>query len=479
MTALWQWSATGIADAVRSGSVPASAFLEASRRRIEEINPVLHAFCTLALDEAAERARDIDRRVRGGGPVGPLAGVPVAVKDLIPTRGIRTTGGSWAYHDHVPDTDDVAVERLRAAGALIVGTTTASEFGYGPTGENPVFPGVGNPWDPVLTPGGSSAGSAAAVAAGMVPVALGSDGGGSIRIPAALCGVYGIKPSMGRVPLHPGCRDERFPGFSSWESLEHIGPLTRTVADSALVLSVITGPDPRDRYSVPCCDVDWVAAAAVSAAGLTFGYSPDLGHARVDPDVRVVVDAAVEALDRVVSGGVRRLDLPWPDLGPTFSALVALDTDLVGLRDLVSRSTHDVSPAVRSVVTHPWTADELTNAVRERKAACNRMWKVMADVDILLTPTLSVTAFDRSLPGPAVIDGRPVGPDAWTPFSAVANLTGQPAASVPVGFTPTGLPVGLQLIGRHLGDAAVLAASTLVHSACGPNLRWPECAAIK
>jgi aspartyl-tRNA(Asn)/glutamyl-tRNA(Gln) amidotransferase subunit A len=186
--------------------------------------------------------------------------VPVGIKDLVATKGIRTVMGSVLYKDFVPDEDDIIVERLKAAGAVIIGKTNVPELGYSGVGHSPVFETTRNPWNLALTTGGSSAGSGASVAAGVAPFAIGSDGGGSVRIPAAHCGLYGIKASMGRVPLYPGCRDDRYPGVSSWETLEHIGPLSRTVTDSALMLSVITGPDPRDRYSIPAADFDYVDA---------------------------------------------------------------------------------------------------------------------------------------------------------------------------------------------------------------------------
>ena len=192
--------------------------------------------------------------------VGPLAGVPWGCKDLICTAGIRTTSGSVAYADFVPDEDDVVVERMRDAGAVILGKTNVPEFGYSGVGHNPIFPTTRNPWNTDLTPGGSSAGSGAAVASGMGPVSIGSDGGGSVRIPSSFSGLYGLKASMGRVPLYPGVKDERYPGVSSWEALEHIGPMSRTVADSALMLSVIAGPDDRDNRSLPRQEgFDWMA----------------------------------------------------------------------------------------------------------------------------------------------------------------------------------------------------------------------------
>jgi len=234
---------------------------QAILERMDRLEPTLHAYCTPTPELALQTAKRVESAIAHGEHVGPLAGVPVAVKDLICTKGITTTSGSYAYKDFIPDEDDVVVERLKAADAVILGKTNCPEFGYSGVGHNSVFPTTRNPWNPELTSGGSSSGSGAAVAAGMGPLALGSDGGGSIRIPSSFCGLYGLKASMGRVPLYPGTKDERYPGVSSWESLEHIGPMTRTVADSALLMSVIAGPDPRDRYSLPAANHEWADCA--------------------------------------------------------------------------------------------------------------------------------------------------------------------------------------------------------------------------
>jgi aspartyl-tRNA(Asn)/glutamyl-tRNA(Gln) amidotransferase subunit A len=487
-TPIWQWSAVEIAAAVRRGAVSPAAVVDAVADRMGAVDPLISAFCTPMIDEARIAAELLGARIAAGASVGPLAGVPVAIKDLICTKGTRTTSGSVAYRDFVPDEDDVVVQRLRAADALIVGKTNASEFGYGPTGINRLFPPTRNPWDRSRTPGGSSAGSAAAVAAGIVPVALGSDGGGSIRIPASFCGIYGIKPSMGRVPLYPGCRDERYPGVSSWESVEHIGPLSRSVADSALILSVIAGPDPRDRHSIPTADVHWIEATGrldpPSHSSLRIAYSPDLGSAHLDPDVAGVLESAIAEIETATGSAVRRLALDWPDLLPAFDALIALDTDLVGIRALIADHPGDISPALVRLAERAWTAEDFSSALMLRKAAVNRMWRLMSDIDILLTPSVAVAAFDLQLEGPAQIAGVDVGPADWSAFSYIANFTGQPAASVPVGFArPAGsestggtpaLPVGLQIIGRHLGDESVLAFSALVERVCAPPApRWP------
>ena len=278
--------AVTLAGKIRSKELSPVEVVDAELARMEKLEPRLHAFCTPTPDLAKETAKSIEQALMAGNEVGPLAGVPIGIKDLVSTKGIRTASGSVAYKDFVPEEDDIVVERLKNAGAIILGKTNVPEFGYSAVGHNPVFETTRNPWNTNLTPGGSSAGSGAAVASGMGPFAIGSDGGGSIRIPAAHSGLYGIKASMGRVPLYPGARDERYPGFSSWEGLEHIGPISRTVADSALMLSVIAGPDDRDRHSMPRAEFEWTECLNGDLRGLKVAYSPDWGYAAVDSEVR-------------------------------------------------------------------------------------------------------------------------------------------------------------------------------------------------
>ncbi|MGB5067035.1 MAG: amidase, partial [Albidovulum sp.] len=269
--------AKSIAQAVRQKKVSAKEIVTDTFERVSSVDGTLNAFCALNEVGALRVAEEIDQSIARGEKVGSLAGVPVAIKDLLSTKDLKTTYGSLLYRDFLPEEDDVVVERLRAAGAIIIGKTNTSEFGYGAIGHNPVFPTTRNPWNLNLTTGGSSAGSAAAVAARIVPIGMGSDGGGSVRIPASLCGVYGIKPSLGRIPVYPGCRDARFPGISSWESLEHIGPICRSVEDAALILSAVTGPSPRDRFSMPNEIANWQIPAAETLHGARIALSLDLG----------------------------------------------------------------------------------------------------------------------------------------------------------------------------------------------------------
>ena len=261
MNVSWKSDAATLAEAVRRRDVSAVELTRAALARVEKLDATLHAFCTPTPELALREAEAVDRAIAAGQTVGPLAGVPYGIKDLICSKDVLTMSGAVAYADFVPDEDDVVVERMRAAGAVSLGKTTVPEFGYSGVGHSPVSATTVNPWNIERTSGGSSAGSGAAVAAGLCPMALGSDGGGSVRIPSSFCGLVGVKASMGRVPLYPGTKDERYPGVSSWELLEHIGPMTRTVRDAALMLSVIAGPDERDRLSIPTSDVDWLELA--------------------------------------------------------------------------------------------------------------------------------------------------------------------------------------------------------------------------
>ncbi len=462
-----------LAGRIRAKELSAVEVTEAVLRRMDVLEPHIHAFCTPTPEVARAAARAVDARIAAGENAGVLGGVPIGIKDLVATKDIPTVMGSPLYRDFVPDEDDIVVERLKAAGAIIIGKTNVPEFGYSGVGHNPVFPTTRNPWNTALTPGGSSAGSGASVAAGVAPFAIGSDGGGSVRIPSAHCGLYGMKASMGRVALYPGCRDERYPGVSSWESLEHIGPMSRTVADAALMLNVITGPDPRDRYSIPAADYDYVEATRGDIKGLRIAYSEDWGYAAVDPEVRRVVSEAVAVFEKDLGCTVERANPGWDDSLGTFWALVAGDTDLTGMRRMMQGHEHEMSPHLVDLLQRPWTAEEFTDAKIGRQRLCNKMWRFMANYDLLLTPTLAVPPFPVHTQGPEIIEGRMVRPSAWLAFTYPANMTGQPAASIPAGFTRDGLPVGLQIFGRHLDDKTVLRASGAFERARPWADKWP------
>ena len=454
-----QLSAVEIAHRVHAQAVSAREVTIEALAALEAAEPRIHAFATIAGEDALLAAEDVDARIARGEEVGPLAGVPVAIKDLVLTRGLRTTFGSRLYADYVPEDDDIVVERLKTAGAIVIGKSNASEFGFGAHGRNLLFEVTRNPWDLTRTPGGSSAGSAAAVAAGVCPLSIGSDGGGSIRIPAAFTGLFGMKASMGRVPLWPGCRDERLPGASGWESIEHVGPITRSVADAALMLSVIAGPDPRDRSSLPAGDVDWIAAARTAPRrGLRVAYWPQWGSQPIDPRVRATVDTAVAEFADAYGFEIEIGAPPPIEISAAFASIIALETDLTGMRRLIAEKGEPVSAAVASLLAKRLPLEAATDAITTRKAFANAMARVMARFDLILTPTLPVLPFGAESEGPDEIDGCVVGPNDWCPFTFPFNLTGQPAASVPCGLVD-GLPIGLQIVGPHLGDAVTLSAA--------------------
>lgn len=452
-------------EMIRKREVSPVEVMSSVLQRIDTLNPQVNAFCTVDAENALKAARQAEQEVMRGQSLGPLHGVPAGIKDMIVTRGVRTTFGSRLYADWIPDEDDVCVARLRQAGAIIVGKTNVPEFGYQAITDNKVWGLTRNPWDLSKTPGGSSGGTGAAVASGMVSLGIGNDGGGSIRLPAAFCGIYGFKPSFGRVPLYPGCRDPRYPGASSWESMECNGPMTKTVADSALIMDVIAGPSPWDRHSLPNEGLEYLAALADrDIRGLRIAFSMDFGFAVLDSEVRNVVQNAITVFEHL-GAHVERVDPDIGDLSDVFQGLVARDSDLKGLRQLAQQHRDEMGAQILSVVDRDWSAEQLTDAHFQRQATCMTMHCLMDEYDLFLTPTLAVTPFDVGVAGPETIDGETVSAAAWKPFTCLANLTGQPAASVPAGWTDNGLPVGLQIIGRRLEDLTVLRASAVFEDA--------------
>jgi Asp-tRNA(Asn)/Glu-tRNA(Gln) amidotransferase A subunit family amidase len=435
--------------------------VEATLDAIERLDPQLNAFTVVLADEARATARAVDRGDAGG----PLAGVPVAIKDHVWMRGAPATNGSLAFADFVPDEDCACVARLRAAGAVLVGKTNNPEFCYRGVTDNAVFGLTRNPWSLDRTPGGSSGGSAAAVAAGMVPMALGTDGGGSIRIPSSFCGIAGHKPTFGLVP--------KMPGFRGWPTLSVDGPMARSVADLALMLSVMAGASPADDLTWPVDPGDLAGAAA--RAGVPSGrvaVSADLGFAPVEPGVRAAFGRAVEAL---ASDGwpLEAADPPGGEPTPLWNAIACAEgfaSEGPLLAEWEDRMTDGTAEIVRA--GERVTAAEYLDRQRER-AAYTRVWAEFFErYDLLLTPAMQMTALPVGVLSPETIDGRPVDPffDDWVTFCLPANLTGQPAASVPVGTGDDGLPVGLQVMGRRWADAAVLEAAAAVERLFPPQL---------
>jgi Asp-tRNA(Asn)/Glu-tRNA(Gln) amidotransferase A subunit family amidase len=461
---LWH-SALELAAAIRAKRISPVEVAEAVLARIEALNPRLNAFCLITRDVALRDAREAEIAVAKGEPIGPVHGVPVSLKDVIFTRGLRTTGGSRLFADATPEEDAIVVGRLRAAGATILGKTNTSEFGHKAVTDNPLFGVSRNPWNLEMTPGGSSGGAAAAVASGLGPIALGTDGGGSLRIPAAFCGVYGFKPSWGRVPQHPS-----FPG---WEHLGVTGPITRTVRDAALALDVIAGDDDRDRHSLPREPGSYVSACDDDIKGLHVAWTPDLGYATVDPAVQTICENAAAEFEslgchvEVVSPG-------WEDCEDVFRTIVAAQF-YAHWSDQLPAQEADLDPTFVKFIRKGGaiSAREYVLAMERARAYWHEAQTFLARFDLLLTPTTAVAPFPVGSSGPREIAGQSVSVLGWMPFTFPFNLTGQPAASVPAGATDDGLPVGLQIVGRRNADRTVLAASAAYEAACPWRERRP------
>jgi Asp-tRNA(Asn)/Glu-tRNA(Gln) amidotransferase A subunit family amidase len=438
------------AEAIRDGSARAVDVVQAALDRITASDGPINAFTIVTADRALAAAAEVDAGVRRG----PLAGVPISVKDHIWARGLPATNGSRALASFVPDDDCVCVARLVEAGAVIVGKTNNPEFCYRGITDNTLYGTTRNPHNLDRTSGGSSGGAAASVAAGMVPLALGTDGGGSIRIPSAFCGTYGLKPTFGLVP--------KMPGFRGWPTLSVTGPIAASVRDLGLALSVMAGPSAADPLSYPAPAADYRSAGGdARLSGLRVAASSDLGMAEVDPDVREVfartvgelavpvIDAHPSPVDPTALWDRIALPEGYASEGP----IVAAHPDLVGA-DATAIVLEGASVSARDYL----------DAQYER-AAYLRMWEeFFTDFDVLLTPTMPVTAFGVGRLAPETIDGKPVPPsfDAWCVLALPANLAGLPAASIPIGTGHDGLPIGLQVLGRRWADATVLRAAAAI-----------------
>jgi Asp-tRNA(Asn)/Glu-tRNA(Gln) amidotransferase A subunit family amidase len=425
--------------------------------RIEGGNPQLNAYLTVDREGALRQAQAAETTLAKGGHLPPLLGVPVSIKDLIFTAGLRTTSGSLVYRNHVPDQDAVVVERLRRAGAVILGKTNTSEFGLSATAENLLGDDGRNPWDVTRTSGGSSGGAAASVAAGLGPLAIGSDGGGSIRIPASFCGVYGFKPTYGTVPSHGG--------FSSMPAFSHQGPITRNIRDAAEVLNVVAGHDPRDSNARRTRPRSFTRGLRRGVRGLRVAWSSDLSYAWSDPEVLELTAAAArtfEALGCVVEEATPEIGEPFSGFGPIVGAdaFASLGRLLETDGDSLTQYARRTLERGREV-----TGAEYSRALRSVEKIRSTMAGFFDDYDLLLSPATAVPACPCN-ERPSVVAGQPVG-SLWGPFpfSVPFNLTGQPAASIPCGFTKGGLPVGLQVAGRLGEDVTVLRASAAFEEA--------------
>jgi aspartyl-tRNA(Asn)/glutamyl-tRNA(Gln) amidotransferase subunit A len=443
--------ATDLAARIRRRKVSPVEVVEAVLDRIARVNPRLNAYVTLTADRARRDARAAERALgRRSASLGPLHGVPFSVKDLVVTAGVRTTFGTPILRDNVPAEDAPMVERLRRAGAIMLGKTNTPTFGWIGSTHNLVFGVSRNPWKLDRTPGGSSGGASAAVAAGLGPLAIGTDGGGSIRIPAAFTGIFGHKPSYGRIPTYPPS--------AAW-SLSHIGPMTRTVADGALMMQVCAGPDARDQFSLPADGADYARAVKGGVKGLRVAYAEDLGFTvALDPEVRTACAGAARTF-RELGARLETVAPGWPSPGACWYAIfcggiAARMAQWLDRKDEIEPGLYDI---IREAQAGPATA--FVQAWFDRMAWWPHPRDLFAKYDLLLTPTLPCAAFPAERDHPAEIAGKPVERYAWVPYTYPFNLTGQPACSVPCGYTREGLPIGLQIVGRRFDDVTVLRAA--------------------
>ncbi|MDO5295082.1 MAG: amidase family protein [bacterium] len=463
---LHEYTALDLAELIDQKQISPAELTRHCLERIDKYNSTLNAFITVDPEGAMQTAKAAEKCAEPG----LLHGLPIAIKDLSLTKGLRSTSGSLTLKDHVPQEDSVAVERVRRAGAIIVGKSNTPEFGYKGVTDNRLLPPCANPWDTSRTSGGSSGGSAAAIASGLCPLAEGTDGAGSIRIPAGFCGAVGVKPSFARVP--------RYPIPDIYYNLSHTGPITSAVADAILLLAVQSGPDLRDPasmtdslFSIPECQ-DLLEAKNPAQfykalrrfteldegdPQLRLAWSPDLGYAPVDPEVRSLCQKAVQNLEQ--------LGHAITEANPGFSDPEPIELNIWNV--VYAERYAPMSPETRELFTPELaglvdlgtqvSAYQMGRDAMARTQLYYKTQRFFDQYDVLITPTLPVEAFPHSQQRPASIDGREINTlFGWTPFTYPFNLTGQPAVTVPAGFTKNHLPVGIQLVGPRGSEMRLL-----------------------
>ncbi|MCW5749249.1 MAG: amidase [Alphaproteobacteria bacterium] len=471
MTDLWQLSADALRGAIARKAVSPVEATRAALDRAERLQPKLNAFITLCRDQALAAAARAEDAVMQGAALGLLHGVPYGVKDLVNTAGVRTTFGSLLYKDNVPAEDAVAAARMKSAGGILIGKTTTPEFGHKALTDAPLFGRSCNAWDPTRSCGGSSGGAAAAVAAGIGPVGIATDGGGSTRIPAACNGLVGIKPTLGTIP-HSQAPD-------AFGNYTYVTPMSRTVMDTALQMQAMAGPHPSDPWSIGVAVPDFVAAARPEGdlKGKRILWSLTLGNTVVARDVRSAFEAA---LRRLAALGAELVELreELPAMEPIWR-VINHATWRARFADMIARSGNQMTPSlVRQVqMAADWSAADYQKAMFTRAELFRRMQGWFETCDWLLTPTLSRTALpiEQDLFEPIEIDGQVVGElrANFFPYTMPFNITGHPAMTLCCGFASDGLPVGLHIVGRFRDDASVLRLGALYEASESWMQRWP------
>jgi len=455
-------SATHLLDLYEWKTVSPVEITKAVFERIATVDKAVNAFSLLNEEAALKAAAESEERWANGEARGAVDGVPVTIKDIVKSKDWPMLRGSKTDDGHLPlDEDSPVVARLREHGAIFIGRTTTPEFGWKGVTDSPLTGITRNPWDPTKTAGGSSGGAAAAAALGMGALHIGTDGGGSVRIPAGFSGIFGLKPTSGRVPVYPA---------SIFGTLSHVGPMTRTVADAALMMNVLIEPDGRDWYSLPYDPWDYQTGLELGVRRLKVGLSMTLGYADVDPEVEEKVRAAakvfedmgaeVEEIDPGFESPLNCFNMHW------YSASRRL------VKALSKEQQSLVDPDLLEMVEEAAeiTFEDYQDAMDERVRLGQTMNTFHETYDLLLTPSLPIPAFDAELQV-ADPETQKRWPD-WTPFSYPFNLTGQPACSVPCGFTKSGLPIGLQIVGPRYADPLVMRAAAAYEAVC--PFKMPE-----
>lgn len=468
-TALVEHPATELRHMIAARDISPVELLDACIERIEAVNPFVNAVTATCFGRAREEARAAERAVLRGEPLGLLHGLPLGVKDLEPTAGLLTTYGSPAFRDHVPAQDIELVARLRRAGAIVAGKTNVPEMGAGANTRNPVWGATGNPFDPNLNAGGSSGGSAAALACDMLPVCTGSDTGGSLRIPAAKCGVVGFRPSPGVVPS--------VRKLLGWTPISVVGPMGRTVADACLQLAATAGAHAGDPLSYPLDPLAFLNPPPAEPGRLRVAWTTDFGACDVDPDIRATFEARIAAMKHLFA----RCDEVRFDLGDVHRCFDVLRAEafVAGMREAYERDPASLGPNPRanyeigmkmSLLDSAWAQAEQTRILQRFQA-------VFADYDLVLSPTTPVSPFPWTEPHARVVGGVPqANYYRWLALTYVVTLTTHPALTLPCGTDGKGMPFGLQIVGPFRGDVQVLSAALTLEQAfaADPALRRPR-----
>lgn len=446
-------SAFNMREAIKTQELTSQDITETIIERIEKINPTINAYCTPTFDLARDMANKADLAVKKGEKLGLLHGIPTSIKDLVMMKGIRTTFGSKLYENFIPEQDEEVIIRLKNAGSVILGKTNTPEFGHVTVTFNLIFGETKNPWNTERTTGGSSGGAGAAVASGVSPLALGSDGGGSIRVPSCLCGIYGLKPTYGRIPKYPRIGNEFY-------SLDHYGPMTRYVKDAALMLDVMKGPHMGDRQSLPKEHIKYAEILEEKPSKLKIGYSLDLGLAKaLDPEVENTVLNSIQKFE-TYGWATEEVNLKMRKAENAFYTFATVGT-AYDFKNRLDEWRDRMTPGlVKQIeVALPMTAMNLELALSQRLSCDEIMYQFFKNYDILITPTTAVPAFELGLVGPSKISGKAISHSGWYPFTYPFNLTALPAASIPCGWSSEDLPIGMQIIGKRFDETTVLQVS--------------------